>query len=261
MPTGCRASARLAWPALARLRATGRDADAVVRSVGLSPEEVSDPDYRMPEELLDELWVAARDASGDEAFGIYAGLGGEPGQLGVVEYVVRNCPTIGDAMRAGARFQRILHDAGADTIEVHEDRVDLSVELSSGREPAGVLVDYGFARAIAAAMLLSGVPGVPLRVRFVHARPKTIDPFVDTFRCPLEFGADRNVMSVRPERLASPIPASDPGLLRILEEHAKQRLREAPAKTGVRAPRVRAHLRGARRRDPPPPSASPPSSR
>lgn len=228
MSTGCRASARLVWPALHRLRVMGREPDEVVRSVGLTPQEVADPDFRMPEELLDALWVAACEASGDEAFGIFAGLAPEPGQLGIVEYVVRNCPTIGDAMRAGARFQGILHDAGADAIEVHEDRVDVVVALSSGRESAGVLVDYGFARAIAAAMLLSGVPGVPLEVRFVHARPKKVDAWVDTFRCPLRFGADRNVMSVRLERLAALIPASDPGLLPILEQHALETLKDAP---------------------------------
>lgn len=237
--TGRRASVRLAWPALRRLRAMGRDVAAVLAQVGLGRDEVEDPDVRVPEEVLDALWIACRDASGDEAFGIHAGLDAEPGVLGVVEYVVRNSPTLGEAMEAGMRFQRILHDAGNDRVEIRGDRAHLHVALSSGRAPAGVLVDYGFARAIAAAMLLTGVPGRPIEVRFAHAEPRRRGAWDRTFQCPLSFGASEDVMVIRRDRLDAPILSSDPGLLRILEEHARQQLGAAPAEGDGFAHRVR----------------------
>lgn len=226
--SGCRASARLAWPALRRARALGKDPAALLARLRLDSKELEDPDLRMPEELLDELWVGCAELTGDEAFGIGAGLDTEPGQFGVVEYVVRHSPTLGDAMQAGLRFQRILHDAAADHLEVKDDRALLHVALDSGREPAGVIVDYGFARAIAAAMLLTGVPGRAIEVRFVHARPKRTAPWDRTFSCPLVFAAEANVMVIKKDRLDAPILDSDAGLLPILEQHAATLLASIP---------------------------------
>lgn len=226
--TGCRASARLAWPALRRVRALGKDVREALARVGLTDDELRDPDFRMAEELLDALWVACRDVARDEAFGIHAGLGDEQGLMGVVEYVMRNSATLGDAMLAGMRFQRVLHDAGDDQLSVDGDRAMLRVRLSSGREPAGVLVDYGFARALGGAMLLTGTPGRPLEVRFVHSRPKRIGPWERTFQCPLYFDEPENVLVFRRDRLEAPILASDPGLLAILEQHAQSQLAKIP---------------------------------
>ncbi len=226
--TGCLASARLAWPALRRVRAVGKDERAVLARVGITPDEIRDPDFRIPEEVLDELWAFCRELTGDEAFGIHAGLGDEQGLFGVVEYVMRNSATLGDAMHAGMRFQRILHDAGDDRLFVKGEHAILRVGLSSGREPAAVLVDYGFARAISGAMLLTGSPGRPLEVRFVHAKPKRLGPWERTFQCPLYFDEPENVLVFRRERLEAPIPSSDPGLLAILEQHAQGQLAKIP---------------------------------
>ena len=225
--TGCMASARLAWPALARLRAMGKDPAPALEEVSLDPKQVEDPDHRMPEEVLDALWVACAALSGDEAFGLRAGLAPSPGQLGVVEYVMRNHPTLGEAMEAGLRFQRVLHDAGADRLSVEGDRATLHDSLASRREPAGVLVVYGFAGALAGAMFLTAVPGRALEVDFVHAEPADPRPWVQTFQCPLRFGAERNRLVFRRDRLDAPIPQSDPGLLPILEQHAQSLLGEA----------------------------------
>lgn len=226
--TGCLASARLAWPALRRLRALGKDEREALARVDLDPEALRDPDLRMPEEMLDALWIACRDVAGEEAFGICAGLDPEPGALGIVEYVVRNSPTLGEAMRRAMRFQRILHDAADDQLAVDGDRAAIRVRLSSGREPCGVLVDYGFAAALASALMLTGVPGRPLEVRFVHSRPKKLGLWERTFACPLTFDADENAMVIRKERLEAPVLASDPGLLRILEQHAEALLSTVP---------------------------------
>lgn len=226
--TGCRASARLAWPALRRLRALGKDEREALGRVGLRSDEMSDPDFRMPEEILDALWIACRDVANDEAFGIHAGLDHEPGQLGVIEYVVKNSPTLGDAMRLGMRFQRILHDAGDDQLTIEGDRALLRVRLSSGREPAGVLVDYGFAQALGGAMMLTGVPGRALEVRFVHGRPRRLGPWERTFQCPMYFDEPENVFVFRRDRLDAPILSSDPGLLAILEQHAQSQLALIP---------------------------------
>jgi AraC-like DNA-binding protein len=195
--------------------------------VGLSEELLRDPDERIPEEVLDALWNACRDAADDEAFGIMTGLDHETGSLGVVEYVVRNSATLGDAMEAGFRFQRVLHDAAADHLTVEGDRALLHARLSSGREPSGVLVDYAFARAMAAAMVLTGVPGRPIEVQFAHAKPKHAGPWERTFHCPLHFGASENVLVFRRERLDAKVVGSDPELLSVLEQHALHLLAQA----------------------------------
>ncbi len=227
------ASARLTWPALRRLRALGKDPAPALAEVGVDGAGIDDPDFRIPEEQLDSLWVACRELARDEAFGIQAGLGDEQGLFGVVEYVMRNSPTLGDAMQAGMRFQRILHDAGDDRLTLEGDRAFLRMGLKSGREPAGVLVDYGFARALGGAMLMTGSPGRALEVHFVHARPKRLGPWERTFQCPLYFDAPENVLVFRATRLDAPILASDPGLLAILEEHAKGQLAALPDGGGL----------------------------
>src|SRR5262245_31021407 len=82
-------SGRLLVPAVRYLEERGVDARALFREVGLPPEVISDPDLRISSEAIRDLLALAVARSGDPAFGLHAGQRLRPGDLGLLEYLVR----------------------------------------------------------------------------------------------------------------------------------------------------------------------------
>src|SRR5438128_1523215 len=67
--SGLTVSALQAAAILAGLQAAGADALALLGRVGLSLDVLADPERRLPREIILDMWQAALDVTGDEAFG------------------------------------------------------------------------------------------------------------------------------------------------------------------------------------------------
>src|SRR5678810_503601 len=85
--SGFRASAPLLWPFIYGLRALDLDVDAFLGRVGLSFEEVQDPDTRIPVEIGVELAFMAAEDTGDAALGLHLSERYVPGVFGVLDYL------------------------------------------------------------------------------------------------------------------------------------------------------------------------------
>lgn len=220
------------------LRAMGLDVDGVIRSAALRPDELQDPDHRVPFELAIQLSAASAQAARDAAFGLHLAERYRPGDFGLLDYLAHNSPTLGDALARLCRYNRILQDVAEIVLEVHGDRAIVwQRALASVWLPPAV-TENALANLVVIGRHLTGRPVVPLGVEFRHPAPPYVAEHDRVFRCAVRFEAERDAVLLSARDLDLPLVHADPTLCSILDRHAQLQLDVLPP-TATFSARVR----------------------
>jgi AraC-like DNA-binding protein len=125
-----RAAAKLAAPTInlasiahgldAYLRSRGADAGEASRRAGLEPEDLTDPDRRVPLIRYLELLEICADILADRQFGLKFGAQYEPRHAGVVGNIALASRTVGEAFETIGRYLPTMVDATVHGVEVSD---------------------------------------------------------------------------------------------------------------------------------------------
>ena len=157
----------------------------------------------------------------DDLFGFHAALESRRGDFGALEYVMRNAPTVRDALGRLARYDHAINT-----------QVRVEIDLSTGRVVERIPGhpeclgrhgnEFAVAHKVKVARDLLGASFAPRRIFFAHAPPvnrATMREIEDWFRgSEIVHRADANGIELTPSLLEMPIDRADPALLGILEE-------------------------------------------
>jgi Arabinose-binding domain of AraC transcription regulator, N-term len=101
----------LARLAVARLKSAGVPVAPLLRRVGLTPELIAEPEEQLSVRsqiaLLDEAAIALK----DDCIGFTLARDFDPGELGLLYYVMASSQTLGDALKRVARYSKITNEA------------------------------------------------------------------------------------------------------------------------------------------------------
>jgi AraC-like DNA-binding protein len=204
----------------------GMDPEALCRANGLDPALLDDPEARIPARAFRSIWGAVARHSRDEDFGLHLGAGADLFQGGGILYtVMRNCPTLGDAIDRFCRYHGLIADFVMPRLQRQENRATIALEPIV----PGVALDRHHAEAVLAgiATLLAGLVdgGVPLlEVQFSHPMPNATAELHSFFGCRLRFRRPANALVFAREQLSRPVALADPALLTTLEQFVQARL-------------------------------------
>ena len=130
MTTERRAATKLAAPTInlasivygldAYMRLNGAHAGDALRRAGLEPEDLTDPDRRVPLIRYLELLEICADVLSDRQFGLKFGAQYEPRHAGVVGNVALASRTIGEAFETMGRYLPTMVDATVHRVEVSD---------------------------------------------------------------------------------------------------------------------------------------------
>lgn len=211
-------------PTLAR--ELGVDPTPVLLSAGLSPSALDDADARIPYAALGHLLGLIARTSGCEHVGLLAGRMWHLADLGLVGELTRNAPTVRQALHVYTAHQRLSSGGG---LAVMIDRgcvVDIGYAIYhpdvTAREQIFQAVMCGTMNFLRE---LCGATFVPMEVLFPFARPRSMEPYKRTFKCPVTFDAELCAIRLHAHWLAQPVPGADAERLRRAEVHAAE-LRE-----------------------------------
>ncbi len=125
-----RAAAKLAAPTInlasivygleAYMRTRGADAGEALHRAGLAPEDLTDPDRRVPLVRYLELLEICADLLADGQFGLKFGAQYEPRHAGVVGNIALASRTVGDAFETMGRYLPTMVDATVHGVEVSD---------------------------------------------------------------------------------------------------------------------------------------------
>ncbi len=207
----------------------------------LTPQLLADPDARVSPAQFCVAWAETVRLTGDPQLALRIADSTPPGAFGLVEYLCRAAPTVGEALRQWVRFLNLLDDAVVVGLVV-EGGVGYLRVVSESEAPAPASHELCFALVCATIRRsvqpsVNGQPFRPLSVEFTHRAPAELRPYELAFDAPVRFGAANTQLVLASTALQTPMSSSDPGLLAILARHAeelKSRERAPPLTTEVR---------------------------
>jgi AraC-like DNA-binding protein len=208
-------------------------------ATGLSPETIADIDARIEADQLRIAWRQAIRITRDPLLPLRLATALPPGSLGIVEYLVRFAPTVGEAIALGLRYMNILGlVAQAELVEgsTHDERWLRVIADSPVPDEACLAVVVGQARMLAGEFRV-------LAVDFAHYPEGGIEAYERFFAAPVRFGAPVSQLVLSRASLDVPLATADPNLLPILLRQADALLAQCRTSASSTVEEVRGVLR------------------
>jgi len=200
----------------------------------LTPQLLAEDDARISAAQFCVAWGELIRLSGDPAIALRIADALPPGAFGIVEYVCRSAPTLGEALRRWVRYLNLLDDAVVVGLAVEGDRALLRVEVES-EAPAPASHELCFALVAKYARELSARPLRIAGVELAHRAPPELAPYRAWFDAPVRFGAETTQLIFPASALDAPLVSSDPALLAILTRAAEELERAVPKDASLTA--------------------------
>ena len=213
----------------------------IARSLGLHPLRLldvcgidrrclDDPDIKLPAGALGRLLEVSAKAAGVEDFGLRLAETRSLSVLGPVGLLLREEPTVRDALNSLMRYIRLHNEALYLRIEERDGEAIIKVEIRVDRPVPvrqGVELAVGVLYRVLRSLL--GAHWRPL-VCFAHDAPRRSDSHRRIFGS-VAFGRDFNGIVCTVRDLNRTIPASDPTLARYARQHLEALLARPNAST------------------------------
>lgn len=203
--------------------------DDVLAAFGVSRADTEDDERELPVELVNALWTAVSERTGDPAYGLHLAEQQAP-VLGILDYCMRHAATVRDALGKLFAYQRLLHGpVHALSLEEQPEvaRLCFRPPLPAEALPAQV-PQFALARVLTMMRRYGGRPVVPRRASFRHPAPRDLSEHRRVFGCPLAFGEPVDALDLDAGPLEAPLPAADPTLDAILDRQARDMLARHP---------------------------------
>lgn len=215
--------------------ACGLDARALLAEVGLPPRCLDDPDLKVPTGRVGQLLELAAERGGEPAFGLRMAESRRLSNLGPLGLLVRDEPTLGDALAALVRHIHVHNESLALRVERSGGLVLIREELSAyGPAPLRQATELVLGVTFRLLCLFLGAPWRPRLVCFTHRAPANLAVHRRLFGPAVEFGHEFNGLVCNAADLDAPNPGADP----VMQRYA-QRLLAQEQGPDAWGPRVR----------------------
>lgn len=215
-------------------------------AVALEPCQLDDLAARIPVKQLIDLYECAARRSKDPFFGLHLAAQIDPRSFGILHYVTKHSPTLGESLRRAARYMCLWNDGMAFRLEIEGSAARINwrykdPSLGETRQDCEMngLLPVRFSR-----LLVGG--DLNLReVRFRHSPPKDASEHQRLFRARVSFRMPMNELIFDKAALASVPRDSDPELGEVLVQHMEHLLASANSNAETLIDRAERALREA----------------
>ena len=214
-------------------RAAGLDPARILADCGLPQRCLRDPDLKVPLDRVRQLLESSAERSGDEAFGLRMAETRQLSNLGPAGLLVREQPTLRNAIEAFVRYGMRLNEALFLTLEEGGDVAVLREALIVGHDgPVRQSTELAIGVSFRMLHAYLGADWRPLRVCFAHDAPKVRTMHDRLFGQHVEFGHDFNGIVFSRRDLDRPNPHADPAMARYARQLLDaEEARESPKMT------------------------------
>ena len=222
----------------------GADADSLARAVGISPDQLRNPDGRVQIRQIQALWREIVAATNDPDIALHLGEMVNPVAIGVLAYVMMHSPTLGGAFDKLCQYQDIVCEgvSTAGRLSPSGTEFILSLQITSADI---IYPQYALNSELSvyqsAIRTLVGRRITANEVWFGYPRPADTREHERVFApARLTFDAPETAIVLDAALLASPVLNANPSLSILFEKHATDTLDQL--KTPSLSSRVRAEI-------------------
>jgi AraC-like DNA-binding protein len=177
---------------------------------------------RIAQRLSVELLEAAVSATGDHALGLHGAEASHPGDLELIEYLVRSCATVGESLEVWRRYLPIVLDADFEVTREAKQSVG-RLQFAPDLLVSPALIDYSLALAVLLT-LRNARHADPhaVQLQFMCAKPAYASEYKRILGHMPRFGQPYNGIVFTPDYERTAMLAPDPVLHQLLARQAQQ---------------------------------------
>lgn len=196
----------------------GHDGPGLARKAGIDARALLAPDGWIPNAQSTALWREARDATGDEGFGLAVAAQLGPESFSLLGHSMMLGRNLGEAYRRAARDLHLLGDLFEIRVEEDKDNTALVLAMQPGKLATLECIDAALAAILVSGRRLCADPGlIPLAVEM--SRPPPLHPlaFESLLGCRPRFGMRHNRLLFRQSDMDRPVYSGHPALAEIFD--------------------------------------------
>jgi AraC-like DNA-binding protein len=212
------------------VREIGLDPKQLTAAAGVPVEALTEPGLRIPSSALGRMTTAAAALSGLEDFGLRLASRRNLAAWGAVALVMREQPTLRDAINAVRKYFHVLNETLAFSYVEGDDQVEIHVNLLEQPQPAlaGIGLDTVVGQLFLNLREITKGGWTPTCVCFRHAKPRSTEPYRRFFGVDVLFGQAFDGLIFPRRDLERPLVGANPLLARHVEAYADQLLSSRP---------------------------------
>ena len=208
--------------------ASGVDMVALMADLEVDPKLLMDAHARVPHDLIERAWEEIPRRCPHPNFGLRAADLATSRPFDLIDYVMRQCGTIGERIERLIRYQRLMHDANDIRMELQGSQVHLTQRFRCTLLAPRHLNEFVMGMWVLGVRKQVGEEVVPDEVHLMHAAPADVKEHAQVYGTRVRFGAPSNGV-VFPRRLLDmPALQADPALAALLDHQAKSLLSSLP---------------------------------
>lgn len=195
---------------------------------GLTDEALAKPYARMPHDMGIELGEYLAEAYESTTSSLDIASQAQFGDWGLYGYLTQTAPTVGQSMAVAVDYVSLLHDGAEMELVLEGKLATLRHRLRPGLASPRLSNELVVAGYVRGSQLSLGFVAPPLEVHFMHPVPANLEPYRQTFGCPVYCSMPHNAIVIPREALGVPLQTADESLHRILRIHADEVLARLP---------------------------------
>lgn len=197
-------------------RASALDPARMLLDAGLSPAVLANPDLMIPVECVGKLLHTSAVMSGDESFGLRMAESRLLSNLGAVGLLIRDQPTLRDALDMLIHYQPLLNDALSLAIENCGELVIIREAVVAGHlhQPTRQRIELALGVMVRLIRQVFKADWQPRRVCLEHPAPRDLGTHLRFFGPCVEFERDFNAIICAKADLEARNPTADPAMVR-----------------------------------------------
>lgn len=228
-PRHASVSASLTQSVLHAAARLGHERSELLSTCGLHEQQLADPDGRVAFSAHEQLWQELDSRLSASEPGLIIGANLAPGPLSVLGYLLQSSATLGEALNAALRYQRLVGEGGELHLHSHGEELRVIYRPVNPALPA--------TRTRVLALMVFWVhmmaPLVQhfrlLRAEFPHAQPPDVQPYANAFNSALKFASNDYTLVLPIALRDTPLIQANLPLQTLLRQHAEALLARLPS--------------------------------
>jgi AraC-like DNA-binding protein len=221
VPSAGGALARLAF---ARAQAEGLELDPLLKSAGLSRQQLSNRKTWIPVRDQIKFVNLVADALNDDCLGFHLAQDFDLREVGLFYYVMASSNAVAEALQRASRYTAIVNEGIVLTCKSGTELSVTSNYVGVSRHLDRHQMEFWLAGLVRAVRQLSGLRLTPVRVRVTHRRNPCPAQFAQYFGSNVAFGARADEVVFEKRVAELPVIGADPYLNRMLLDYCEQAL-------------------------------------
>lgn len=215
----------------------GMEIEEVERLTGVNGYELMDPEARVADDILPNLWGALSKLHPGKAISLEMSRSTPLSITGDLAHSAQFANSLAGALQLIAENSVLLADRLTVAFEESGSESVFSTRHPLDSVARGLLNEMGLGVVWRMIRDFTTVELRPLRVEFAHRVDGPLDPYQEYFGCEVQLAATRNALVFEPSSLATPTNQASVALFAFAQEHLRQsrrRLRDLTVPPSLR---------------------------